>query len=75
MPRKLKGGPRETGGGGWEFRVKSRQCELGAKKFERALLPGCPKGLVGGVARAPTRLEELRGADATALTGGTGAKP
>ena len=58
-----------------EVRVKSLQTELAAKQIEKALLLSSSKSLAGDVSRDRTRLEELRGADATASPGRTGATP
>ncbi|QTN27535.1 circadian clock protein KaiC [Rhodoferax sp. AJA081-3] len=51
-----------------EVRVKSLQTELAAKQIEKALLLSSSKSLAGDVSRDRTRLEELRGADATPPT-------
>ncbi len=48
-----------------EVRVKSLQTELVAKQIEKALLLSSSKSRAGDVSRDRTRLEELRGADAT----------
>lgn len=48
-----------------EVRVKSLQTELVAKQIEKALLLSSSKSRAGDESRDRTRLEELRGADAT----------
>jgi circadian clock protein KaiC len=57
-----------------EVRVKSLQTELVAKQIEKALLLSSSKSRAGDVSRDRTRLEELRGADATS-PGAIGSTP
>jgi circadian clock protein KaiC len=55
-----------------EVRLKSLQTELVAKQIEKALLLSSSKSRAGDVSRDRTRLEELRGADASPPDGNGG---
>ena len=57
-----------------EARVKALQSELVAKQIEKALLLGSSQKRAGDLSRNLSRLEELRGADAT-QPGSVGATP
>ena len=75
VARKLKRVRLDTEEAELEVRVKSLQTELAAKQIEKALLLSSSKSLAGDVSRDRTRLEELRGADATESPAGKGLTP